>query len=99
MSETLPSNGPDRPATSPERGTGKGGGLARRAALRALRELRRHEGTLRDCIDAVGREHDLTPRDFALATELATGVMRRRLTLVHVVGRFARGGQPSGPVE
>jgi 16S rRNA (cytosine967-C5)-methyltransferase len=54
---------------------------ARSAALEALRRARRTRTFLRDALHAVFEETDLEPRDRALATQLAAGVVRHRRTL------------------
>jgi len=51
------------------------------AAREALRRAERGRRFLRDALHDVFRESDLSPRDRALATQLATGVMRHRRTL------------------
>jgi len=54
---------------------------ARSAALDALRRARRTRTFLRDALHAVFEETRLEPRDRALATQLAAGVVRHRRTL------------------
>ncbi|HUU89701.1 MAG TPA: transcription antitermination factor NusB [Phycisphaerae bacterium] len=54
---------------------------ARSAALEALRRARKTRTFLRDALHAVFEEIRLEPRDRALATQLAAGVVRHRRTL------------------
>jgi len=67
------------------------GGSAREAALECLRRVDRGEVFLRDELHAIFDRLGLEPRDRALATQLATGVVRHRrtlrLVLSHVRGR------------
>ncbi|MBE3071289.1 MAG: 16S rRNA (cytosine(967)-C(5))-methyltransferase RsmB [Planctomycetes bacterium] len=64
---------------------------ARAAALEALRRADGGAGFLRDELHAVFGEMGLLPRDRALATQLATGVMRHRRTLRLVLNHLRRG--------
>ena len=66
---------------------------ARSAALDALRRARKTRTFLRDALHAVFEETRLEPRDRALATQLAAGIVRHRRTLRLFVGhaRVARG--------
>ena len=72
---------------------------ARAAALEALRRAAGGAGFLRDALHAVFQGSSLLPRDRALATQLATGVIRHRRTLRlllgHVRGSGARPIQPA----
>jgi len=54
---------------------------ARSAALDALRRARKTRTFLRDALHAVFEETRLEPRDRALATQLAAGIVRHRRTL------------------
>jgi 16S rRNA (cytosine967-C5)-methyltransferase len=54
---------------------------ARSAALDALRRARKTRTFLRDALHAVFEETCLEPRDRALATQLAAGIVRHRRTL------------------
>ena len=70
---------------------------ARSAALDALRRARGTRTFLRDALHAVFEETCLEPRDRALATQLAAGIVRHRRTLrlfvshARVAARRARG--------
>lgn len=67
---------------------------ARRAALRVLADLRDGRRTAREAIDALISRQPLSPADVALTTELVMGVIRHRLTLASVLGRFTRNRWP-----
>jgi len=70
------------------------GSSARAAALEALCRAERGKGFLRDALHSVFDETGLPERDRALATQLATGVVRHRRTLrlilSHLRGRRKR---------
>lgn len=70
------------------------GGAARQAALECLRRADCGQAFLRDELHAVFNRLGLEPRDRALATQLATGVVRHRrtlrLVLSHVRGRSTK---------
>ena len=68
------------------------GGSAREAALECLRRVDRGEVFLRDELHAIFDRLGLEPRDRALATQLATGVVRHRRTL-RLVLSHVRGGR------
>ena len=63
---------------------------ARACAYAVIRRVF-EEGAYADrALHGEARRHDLSPRDRALATRLAYGVVQRRATLDHVVERLAR---------
>lgn len=64
---------------------------ARAIALRALGLFRREGIFVQGALDQIARERTVSSADLALATELALGVMRHRLTLRHLLSHFLRG--------
>src|SRR5262245_4096645 len=62
---------------------------ARIAAYDALRAVHAHRVTLPDALDRV-RQRLSDPRDRALASDIAHGVMRWRAALDHIIERVAR---------
>jgi len=61
---------------------------ARQAALDALSAARERRRYVRDALDEILQARGLESRDAVLATELAMGVVRHRLTLNHILARF-----------
>jgi len=61
---------------------------ARSAALAVLADLHKTNETVATLI----QQHDLPPTERALATELALGVVRHRLTLAHLLGGVTKHG-------
>jgi 16S rRNA (cytosine967-C5)-methyltransferase len=72
---------------------------ARAAALEALRQVRRGAGFLREELHAAFDHLGLEPRDRALATQLAAGVIRHRRTLRHLLRHVRDGAAQGRPVQ
>jgi 16S rRNA (cytosine967-C5)-methyltransferase len=96
------STGPSTAADEPARGS-RGANLrgriapARACAYAVVRRVF-EEGAYADrALHGEARRHDLDPRDRALATRLAYGVVQRRATLDHVIAVLA--GRPVGKLE
>ena len=63
----------------------RGRHTARTLALQVLLDGRRHDAFVQELLDCRLGESDLSPADRRLATQLAYGVLRRRLTLEHLL--------------
>lgn len=78
-----PDDGPSAPARSVR--------TPREMALRALLPCFDGQGRAREHLDAMQARASFSADDFALAVELTTGTLRRRITLEHIASRFYRG--------
>lgn len=72
---------------------------ARSAALEALRRAEKGRVFLRDALHAVFEETRLEPRDRALATQLAAGVVRHRRTLRLFLSRARGEGRRAATIQ
>ena len=80
--------------------TGSEFSAARMAALEALRHVDSGGGFLREELHATFTRYALTPRDRALATQLAAGVLRHRRTLRLVLSHLRKGaGSRVGAIQ
>lgn len=88
MNASKPISGPATPARTDETGVSP----ARAIALRVLSDLREGRQTAREAIDSLISRHPASGQDRGLATELVMGVVRHRLTLARLIGRFTTRG-------
>jgi 16S rRNA (cytosine967-C5)-methyltransferase len=97
MDETGTPTTPDQPGgatgrppqQSPHNRPSGAGLSARAAALSVLSDVRQGRRTARESLDDLVARRRLAPQGLSLATELAFGVVRHRLTLAKVLGAYA----------